>query len=460
MTFQPAVTRAGVGCRRCLSEHASGYSAQGTQRLRRLNGDEEVRLHKESQLAGDGPEVGGNAAPGGDFGAGSAWSNPIWGEDWEEARRLWLLDPEVAHCNHGSFGALPAQVFEIQNEFRRRIAVNPMRWFDREMPELLDEARTRVAHFIGARPEDVGFVNNVSAGVSAVAQSLSLGAGDEILSTDHAYGAVSSALDRLSVRTGATRVVAEVPIDSTDEEVVAILATHCSERTALVVIDQVTSPTARRFPVAAVADLAHRFGAAALVDAAHAPGMLPLQVPEIGADFWVGNLHKWACAPVGTGALWVAPQWQEQMLSLIVSWGEAEGFPLSFQRVGTDDLTAWVAAPSSLDVLASLGWDRVRAHNEALVGWAQERMSEILGSPPGELRRDAGLSMALVRLPPGLADTREQAHWVRQEMAARGVEMSIGAWKGHGRIRLSAQVYNRPADYERMATGVRDLLAS
>ncbi len=334
-----------------------------------------------------------------------------------------------------------------------------MRWFDREMPELLDDARTRVAHFIGARPEDVGFVNNVSAGVSAVAQSLSLGAGDEILSTDHAYGAVSSALDRLSARTGATRVVAEVPIDSTDEEVVAILAAHCSERTALVVIDQVTSPTARRFPVAAAADLAHRFGAAALVDAAHAPGMLPLQVPEIGADFWVGNLHKWACAPVGTGALWVAPQWQEQMLSLIVSWGEAEGFPLSFQRVGTDDLTAWVAAPSSLDVLASLGWDRVRAHNEALVGWAQERMSEILGSPPGELRRDAGLSMALVRLPPGLADTREQAHWVRQEMAARGVEMSIGAWKGHGRIRLSAQVYNRPADYERMATGVRDLLA-
>ncbi len=401
-----------------------------------------------------GPSTGS-----GSTGPGSTWTNPIWGDDWEEARRLWLLDPEVAHCNHGSFGALPGRVLEIQDEFRRRIAVNPMRWFDREMPGLLDEARTRVAHFIGARPDDVGFVNNVSAGVSAVVQSLSMGAGDEILSTDHAYGAVSSALDRLSARTGATRVIAEIPVDATDEEVVAILAAHCSERTALVVIDQVTSPTARRFPVAAVAALAHRFGAAALVDAAHAPGMIPVQVPEIGADFWVGNLHKWACAPVGTGALWVAPQWQEQMLSLIVSWGEDEGFPLSFQRVGTDDLTAWIAAPSSLDVLASLGWDRVRAHNEALVGWAQARVSEILGSPPGELRHDSGLSMALVTLPPGLADTREQAHRVRQDMAARGVEMSIGAWKGHGRIRLSAQVYNRPADYERLAVGVRDLAA-
>jgi isopenicillin-N epimerase len=365
----------------------------------------------------------------------------------------------VAHCNHGSFGALPAQVFEVQNEYRRRIGVNPMRWFDRDMPDLLDEARGKIAEFIGASPDDVGFVNNVSAGVSAVVQSLSLGPDDEVLSTDHAYGAVSSALDRLSSRTGAKRVIAEIPLDSTNDDVVAILTEHCSERTALVVIDQVTSPTARRFPIEAVSALAHRFGAAALVDAAHAPGMLPLEVPKIGADFWVGNLHKWACAPVGTGALWVAPSWREQMLSLVVSWGEAEGFPLSFQRVGTDDLSAWVAAPRSVDLLASLGWDRVRAHNEALVCAAQAIVSEILGSPVDELRHDPGLSMALVKLPPGLAATREEAHRVKDEMAARGVEMAVGSRDGQGWARLSAHVYNCPADYERMATGLRDLLA-
>jgi isopenicillin-N epimerase len=407
-------------------------------------------LHPEVRLPEDEPVAGG-----------AAWSsngNPIWGDDWDEARRLWLLDPEVAHCNHGSFGALPARVLAAQNEFRGRMAANPMRWFDREMPDLLTEARAQVARFIGASPEDVGFVNNVSAGVSAVVQSLPLTPGDEVVSTDHAYGAVSSALDRLCARTGATRVVAHVPIDSTDDDVVAILASHCSERTALVVIDQVTSPTARRFPVDAVAALAHRFGAATLIDAAHAPGMLPLEVPKIGADFWVGNLHKWACAPAGTGALWVAPQWQERMLALVVSWGEADGFPLSFQRVGTDDLTAWVAAPLSLQLLASLGWDRVRAHNEALVCLAQTTVAEILGSAPGELAHDPGLSMALVPLPPGSADTRERTQWIRAEMAKRGVEMSMSCWNGRGRIRLSAHVYNCPGDFERLGLGVRDLL--
>jgi isopenicillin-N epimerase len=391
--------------------------------------------------------------------ANRIWANPIWGDDWEDVRRLWLLDPDVAHCNHGSFGALPGQVLATQNEFRSRIAVNPMRWFGREMPDLLREAHADAARFIGASPEEIAFVNNVSAGVSAVVQSLPLKAGDEILSTDHAYGAVSSALDRLRARTGASRVVANIPFDSTDEEVVAIVREHCSERTALVVLDQVTSPTARRFPIERVACIAHHFNAALLVDGAHVPGMLPLDVPELGADFWVGNLHKWACAPPGTGVLWVAPQWREQMLSLVVSWGETEGFPTSFERVGTDDLTAWVAAPFSLRLLESLGWDRVRAHNEALVVWAQATVAEILGQPASELRHDAGLAMAVVWLPAGFCETREQAHSVHDHMVNRGVELSIGSWGGRGRIRLSAYVYNQPSDYERLALGIRDLMA-
>ena len=385
-------------------------------------------------------------------------ANPIWGDDWEDVRRLWPLDPDVAHCNHGSFGALPGQVLAVQNEFRDRMAVNPMRWFGREMPDLLREAHGHAAEFIGAGPEGTAFVNNVSAGVSAVVQSLPLGEGDEIVSTNHAYGAVSSALDRLSARTGAKRVVAHVPFDTTDEEVVAIIREHCSERTGLVVLDQVTSPTARRFPIEAVACVAHQFNAALLVDGAHAPGMLPLEVPKLGADFWVGNLHKWACAPPGTGVLWVAPAWRDRMLSLVVSWGEGEGFPTSFERVGTDDLSAWLAAPYSLHLLGSLGWDRVRAHNEALVRWAQATVAEILGMPAGELRHDAGLSMTLVWLPPGVAETREQAHSIQEHMATLGVEMTVGSWNGRGRIRLSAYVYNRPSDYERLAIGIRDFI--
>jgi isopenicillin-N epimerase len=188
--------------------------------------------------------------------------------------------------------------------------------------------------------------------------------------------------------------------------------------------------------------------------------MLPLDMHAMGADFWTGNLHKWACTPAGTGALWVAPKWRPQMLSLIVSWGEQDGFPVSFERVGTDDLSAWLAAPKSLELLGSLGWDRLRKHNEDLVLWAQARVAEILGVPDSELRHDPGVSMATVPLPLGWADTKEQAQALQEHMVTRGVEMAIGSWSGRGGIRLSAYAYNCPADYERLALGVRDLMIS
>jgi isopenicillin-N epimerase len=387
-------------------------------------------------------------------------ANPIWGEDWDDVRRLWLLDHEVAHCNHGSFGAVPAPVLAAQEKIRRQMAVNPMRWFLRELPELVTAARADVAAFLGADVDDLAFVSNVSAGVSAVAQSLQLSPGDEVLSSDHAYGAVSYALDRLCARTGARRVIASIPYQSSDDEVVAAFAAHCTERTRLVVVDQVTSATACRFPVEDVAMVAHRVSARVLVDGAHAPGMLPLDVPGLGADFWVGNLHKWACAPAGSGALWVDPQWREEILSLVVSWSEPDGYPSSFDSVGTDDLSAWLATPEALRTLGSLGWDRVRAHNEALVGWAQPRVAEILGLPPSDLRHDQGLSMALLFLPAGAADSLEQAYKLRDQMAEAGVEMAMGCWNGRGTVRLSAQVYNQPSDYERLATGLRDLMSS
>lgn len=385
--------------------------------------------------------------------------NPIWGDDWDDVRRLWLLDPEVAHCNHGSFGAVPGPVLEVQDGFRRRMAANPMRWFHREMPGLVTEARAEVARFLGAEPEGLAFVSNVSAGVSVVAQSLPLQPGDQVLSTNHIYGFVSLALDRLCARTGAVRVVADVPVDSTDEKIAAIVEMNCSERTGLVVIDQVTSATARRFPIEAVARIAHRVGAPVLVDGAHAPGMLPVDVPATGADFWVGNLHKWPCAPAGTGVLWAAQQWREQLLPLVVSANELEGFPSAFDRVGTNDLSAWLAAPSALHLLGSFGWDRVRSHNENLVRWAQGRVAEILEIPAEELRHDPGLSLAVVPLPAGLADTRDQTQKLGAHLAALGVETSMPVWGGRGTIRLSAHVYNRPADYERMALGIRDYMS-
>ncbi|HVX42319.1 MAG TPA: aminotransferase class V-fold PLP-dependent enzyme [Mycobacteriales bacterium] len=383
-------------------------------------------------------------------------ANPLWGEDWQQVRDLWALDPDIAHCNHGSFGAVPLPVLEIQEQYRRRMVANPMRWFSRDSPELVARARAAVAGFLHADPADTGFVTNVSSGVSAVLRSLSVAG--EVLTTDHAYGAVSIAVDRFCERTGATRVVAPVPLDSTDDDIVAILTAHCSERTGLVVVDHVTSATARRFPVRRIARVAHDAGALLFVDGAHAPGMLPVDVPAIGADFWVGNMHKWPCAPAGTGVLWVAPAHRADIHSLVISHADHEGFPVSFEHGGTNDLSAWISAPNSLELFGNLGWDRVRAHNEALVRRGQHILADILGMPTAGLRHDPGLSMALVPLPGGLADSPEQARALQNHLVGQGIEMVTNRWGGVPRVRLSAQVYNSPADYERLALAIRAVM--
>jgi isopenicillin-N epimerase len=387
-------------------------------------------------------------------------ANPIWGDDWPEVRRLWLLDPNVAHCNHGSFGAVPAPVLAVQEQFRHRMVTNPMEWFHRDMPGLLAASRVEIAQFFGAEPTDLALVTNVSTGVSTVLQTLAAKQGDEILTTNHVYGSVSLAVNRFCARTGATRVSVDIPLEATDAEVTAAIVAGCSQRTILVVVDHIASATARRFPVEAIATAVHERGAALLVDGAHAPAMLPIDIPSIDADFWLGNLHKWPCAPAGTAVLWVAPRWQDQMLPLVASGNGSEGFPASFDRLGTNDLSAWLAAPSALRLLGSLGWDRVRAHNEALALWGQATVAEALGVPESDLRHDSGLSMTVVPLLRRSGDARAQGLAIQEHLVKLGIETQMPTWNGRVTIRLSAHVYNQPSDYERIALGVRDALAS
>lgn len=386
--------------------------------------------------------------------------NPIWGDDWEEIRELWPLDPAVVHCNHGSFGAVPEPVYAVQETMRRRMVANPVQWFHRDMTESVRDARAEVARFFHAEPDDVAFVSNVTSGISTVLQCLGLGPDDEVVVSDHIYGAVSLAVERLCRRTGARRVDVTIPYDTSDDDVVLAYASRCSDRTALVIVDHVTSATARRFPVKRITTAAHAVGAAVFIDGAHAAGMLPVDIPAIGADFWVGNLHKWPCAPAGTAALWIAPAWQERIVPLVVSHADLEGFPAAFDRLGTDDLSAWIAAPHSLRLLESLGWDRVRAHNEALVVWAQHAVADILGVSGDELRHDPGTSMAIVPLPPGLADTPKEARALQDYLGARRIMVAMPCFGGRGTIRLSAHVYNQPSDYERVGRGIREFMTT
>ena len=380
------------------------------------------------------------------------------------ARLLVSLDPAVSYLNHGGCGVVPISVQRAQQRLRDETEANPVKFYAQGLLGRIIHTRRHLATFLGADPDGSALVPNATAGVSIVLGSLRLSAGDEVLLTDHAYGAVAIAVRRACRRSGATARTVALPLEAPEDEVVArIRAALRPGRTRLLIVDQLTSATARVVPVHAVAAAARDLEIPVLVDAAHVPGMLPVDVGSIGADFWVGNLHKWAFAPRGTALLAVAPGWRRRIDPLAASWEHDKGFPQSVEFQGTLDYSGWLAAPAGLYVLRTLGVDAVRTHNAALAAYGQRVIGQALGLSPAELP-DPGhsaASMRLVPLPDGLATTQAEAHALRQHIADKlATETAVNAWGGRGWLRLSAQVYNRAEDYDRLAERLPALLAT
>jgi isopenicillin-N epimerase len=379
---------------------------------------------------------------------------------------LWPLDPKLAHLNHGSFGAVPFAVLAEQQRWRGRMDANPVGFFRRELQPALDEARLVASGFLGADADGVAFVQNTTSGAGVVFAAVPLAAGDEILVTDHVYGAVYLGAQKAAARSGASVRVVGVPLGAADDEVVAAVLGGVCERTRLVVLDQVSSATAQCFPVGRIVAALRERGVAVLVDGAHAPGLLPVDLGGLGPDFWVGNFHKWPCAPRGSAGLYVAERWRGVVGSFPVSWREEEGFPHSFLLPGTADLTGWLAVPAALEFFGSFGWDRVRARNAALAACGQRVIADAVGADLGGMPEaacgaqvgGAGLAMRLVPLA-GVRADRLAADALRDRIADEfGIETVINVWGGRALLRVSAQLYNREEEYGRLGAVLRAVL--
>jgi len=380
---------------------------------------------------------------------------------WDRVREGFSLDPAIAHLNHGARGAVPLAVQHAQQRVRDEGETNPIRYF-RDLPGRIAHTRRYLANFLGADPEGAALVGNTTIGAAVVIQSLGLRSGDEVLMTDHRYGAIASTAERECRRTGATTRTVGVPLDAGDDEVTAIVTQALRPgRTRLLIVDQISSPTARLFPVEKIVAAAREREVPVLVDAAHVPGMLPVSVSEIGADFWVGNLHKWAYAPRGTALLCVAPRWRDRIDPLAISWEQDSGYPARVEWQGTLDYTPWLAAPTGLFVLRTLGPERVRAHNEELATYGQGVVGAALGLAPEELPHPGapGVAMRILPLPAGVAATYDAATalstLVEEELAA---VVGVMSWSGRGWLRLCGQVYNSRDEYDRLAERLPALL--
>src|SRR6476620_1960313 len=319
----------------------------------------------------------------------------------EELRREFLLDPEVAFLNHGSFGACPRPVFERYQHWQRELEREPADFLDRRLPPLLDVARAAFADYVGCHAEDLAFVQNATTGVNLAARSLALGQEDEVLTTDLEYGACDLAWELVCRRAGARYVRAPIPLPLRDpSEVVNALFAHASERTRAVYVSHVTSTTGLVLPLEEIVPRARALDLVTIVDGAHAPGQVPVNLAALGAHYYAGNAHKWLSAPKGSGFLHVRPEHQDRVDAAIVSWGYSEGDTCAqrIEKQGTRDPAAWLTVPDAIRFQAERDWDAVRDRSHRLARDAGRELCELLRTEP--LAPDSMVAqMATIRLP-------------------------------------------------------------
>ncbi len=376
-------------------------------------------------------------------------------------RDLFLLDPDVIFLNHGSFGACPRPVFDVYQHWQRELERQPVEFLGRRFNDLMREARAVLGHYLGAAADEVVYVTNATVGLNIVARSLGLQPGDEVLSTDHEYGALDRTWRFICRKRGAKyiRQAVPVPIACVDDVIEAVWA-GVTDRTRVLFISHITSPTAITFPIAPLIERARQAGILSVVDGAHAPGQIDLNLRELGADFYSGNLHKWLMSPKGSAFLYARRDVQPLIEPLIVSWGwEAEKpGPSQFideqEWTGTRDIAAFLSVPAAIQFQIDHDWPQVRRACHELVRAAREEVSALTGLPPFTPDETQWFTqMSTLPLPP--CDLDELKRRLYDEFQ---IEIPVIRWNNQYGVRISIQGYNTRAEVTTLSTALSCLL--
>ena len=379
----------------------------------------------------------------------------------EALRREFLLREDVVFLNHGSFGACPRPVFAVYQDLQRELEAQPVAFLDtqRTLTGRLAAARARLAEFLGADRDEIVFVPNATTGVNIVARSLDLQPGDEVLATDHEYGAVDRCWEFLCAKAGANYVRQPLPAYCDNPgEVVDAVWRGVTPRTRVLAISHITSPSALVLPVAELVARSRERGLITVIDGAHAPNQLDLDLHALGADFYTGNCHKWLMAPKGAAFLYARTGCQDLVEPLVVSWGWRSGHPGPSRFVdeqewtGTRDPSAALSVPAALDFCRERDWPAVRrecrerllAVRDEFLAWSGEAALSSAGPWLAQ--------MAALPLPAGV-DPLAMGRFLREQ---RRLEIPVYAFQGRGWVRLSVQGYNTAADLEALLQGVRE----
>jgi isopenicillin-N epimerase len=367
-------------------------------------------------------------------------------------KKDFLLEEGIIFLNHGSFGACPRPVFEVYQDWQHRLELQPVRFLGREALDLLAEARTELAVYLNTQPDNLVYTPNPTTAINMVVRSLDLKPGDEVLTSEHEYGAMDRTWRYICGQSGAKYVHQPIPLPvTTPEEFIEVFLAGITPSTRIIFLSQITSQTALTFPVREICAKARELGILSIIDGAHVPGHIPLDLQDIDADIYTGACHKWLCAPKGSSFLYAHPQIQSRLDPLVVSWGYESDKPGPSQFIdyhewqGTRDLAAFLAVPGAIQYQRENNWHIVsqRCHDLALQ--VHSRVISLTGLEPLSPADNIWFQqMVAARLPDAIDHQSLKDYLYDQHQ----IEVLTHTWQDQPYLRVSFQAYNQQADLD------------
>ncbi len=381
----------------------------------------------------------------------------------DNLRQHFLLDPNIIFLNHGSFGATPKSVFETYQNWQQRLENQPVLFLGREYDQLLLESRKALGQYLNADAEDLVYIPNATHGVNIIARSLNLSAGDEVLTSDHEYGACDFTWDFVCGKTGAKYIHQHIPLPAESEAtMLEQLWRGVTPRTKVIYLSHITSPTALRLPVKQICERSRSAGILTVIDAAHSPGQMPVDLQDLGAEVVTGNCHKWMMSAKGAAFLYVRKELQSLVEPLIVSWGynptpattTGSRFIDLLQWTGTKDPSAALTVPAAIQFMRDHHWEEVRNECHHLLQDCIIQISDLVNSPPlYPLDSDLYYQMGIAPVPP----SNLEALKTRLYNEFR-IEVPLIQWQDRQFVRISVQGYNTREDLDALVRALEILL--
>ena len=374
-------------------------------------------------------------------------------KDW------FLLDPDITFLNHGSYGACSKPVFKEYQDWQKKLEDQPVQFMTNQVYSAMEKSRESMSQFVECDEEELVFFQNPTTAVTNVIYNLDLKPGDEVLMSNHEYGALVRAWKMWGEKTGVNIIQQDISMPlTTKKNFIENFWTGVTDQTKVIFLSHITSSTALIFPIEKIIKLAKEQNILTIIDGAHVPAHIPLNIHELGCDFYTGACHKWLCAPKGSSFLFVKKEHQDWVKPVVVSWGKdgddpsPSEFIQNFQWQGTRDMSAFLTIPTAINFYIK----EIRPYQESCKKIIQDTYSEfpsVLNTEPISAGREWLAQLVAHPLPKNIPSNLKKRLWEEYQ-----IEIPVFEWNGQAYVRVSIQVYNTQKDVDLLMSALRSLI--